>query len=125
MARYLAINQQLPRRQSVRKQTVRPALKWGWREWMATSLVVALLLLVALMSVWSSGRVFTLGYEISAGLADKQKLLDEKNALELESLRLKNPERLEWEAKRLGFVKPESDQFIRVGKQDGQAEQTP
>jgi hypothetical protein len=124
MARYLEINQQLPRRQNIKRRIARPALRLNWREWMAALSIVLLLLLTALLSVWSSGRVFSLGYEISTDLAEKQKLIDQKNALDLEILRLKNPERLEVEARRFGFVKPEADQFIMAGKSDGSAAQS-
>jgi hypothetical protein len=114
MNRYLEIRQHMPRRQNVRRRSARSASAWGRPQWFVAGLIVLIVLFAAILSVWSSGRVVNLGYLIRSNMIEKQKLIDERNALNLEISRLKSPEWLEIEANRFGFVKPESDQYVRI-----------
>jgi len=114
MSRYLEIRQQVPRRQNVRRRAAKSPGKDGRPRWTVLTLIVFLILFAAILSVWSSGRVVNLGYLIRSDVIEKQRLIDERNTLNLDISRLKSPEWLEIEANRLGFVKPDSNQYIRV-----------
>ena len=114
MARYLAINQQVHRRQKIRRRNAGPAIVWDWQAFLAVVGIAALILAAALVSVWSSGRSLALRYDIKAKSDQRERLNDQKTDVKLEISRLIERRRLESEAKRLGLVKAKPDQIIKV-----------
>ncbi len=74
-----------------------------------------LVLVLALVNVWVSGRYYRTGYSVSAALEERKHLRREIDLLKTEIQSLRNPSRIESIAKNeLGMVDPKTDRIMRV-----------
>lgn len=80
---------------------------------LSTSLILAAILCVSLLCVWTRAKAVSLGYEISRESRHLFELRDANEKLRAEVARLKAPGRLEKIArKRLKLAPPKNDQII-------------
>jgi cell division protein FtsL len=82
----------------------------GYSTWV---FIVSLLLVVALIYVWSHIHMTELEYQIARELTAQERLLEEQKSLNLELATLKSPQRIESIAlSRLQMTYPERKQVI-------------
>ncbi len=96
----------------IRKETpVFPAV----RKRLRFAALFALLLAVALLNVWLSGKYYRIGYAVSTSLEEQRNLRKEQDLLKTEILTLRSPSRIAAIAKtELGMVEMKTERMIRV-----------
>ena len=78
------------------------------------SIVLAVFFLLVLGYTWQHFRAIEYGYQIEAAKRDLNGLNEMNRALRLEDVSLRNPERIDALARRMGLVPPEPGQVIRM-----------
>jgi len=76
--------------------------------------VLAVFFLLALGYTWQHFRAIEYGYQIEAAKRDLNGLSEMNSALRTEDASLRNPERIDLLARRMGLVPPEPGQVIRM-----------
>lgn len=84
--------------------------------------VLAVFLVLALGYTWQHFRAIEYGYQIEAAKRDLNGLTEMNRALRLEDASLRNPERIDVLARRLGLVPPEPGQVIRMDSAAAEAQ---
>jgi hypothetical protein len=78
------------------------------------SIVLAVFFLLVLGYTWQHFRAIEYGYQIEAAKRELSGLSEMNRALRLEEASLRNPERIDVLARRMGLVPPEPGQVIRM-----------
>ena len=76
--------------------------------------VLAVFFLLVLGYTWQHFRAIEYGYQIEQAKRDLNGLTETNRALRLEDASLRNPERIDLLARRMGLVPPEPGQVIRM-----------
>lgn len=92
------------------------------REMKQFGTALAVLFLLVFAYTWQHFRAIEYGYQIEAAKRELSGLTEMNRALRLEDASLRNPERIDVLARRMGLVPPEPGQVIRmdVSTADGQ-----
>ncbi len=77
-------------------------------------IVLAVFFVLALGYTWQHFRAIEYGYQIEAAKRDLSTASEMNRALRLEDATLRNPERIDALARRMGLVPPEPGQVIRM-----------
>lgn len=100
------------------ERTLRPRASQSRRGWVVFLIAIAFALTAAAVAhVWVRLRVIHLGYQISRGSMEEQRLLEQHKRLELEAAVLRQPGRIEQIAReRLGMARPDPERIhvIRI-----------
>jgi cell division protein FtsL len=78
------------------------------------SLSVALLFLLCMVYAWQHLSSIEYGYKIEAQKIERDALLEQNRALKLEEASLRDPERIEQLASRMGLVAPQAGQVMHL-----------
>lgn len=76
---------------------------------------IALFLAVGLFHIWSRVAILDQGYAIGRQRQNREELLQDRKALQLEIARLRDPARLERAAVSLGLAAPTPGQIVILG----------
>ncbi|HUO16940.1 MAG TPA: cell division protein FtsL [Verrucomicrobiae bacterium] len=75
---------------------------------------LACLFLLVFTYTWQHFKAIEYGYQIESAKRDLNGLVEMNNALRLEDASLRNPERIDMLARRMGLVPPQPGQVIRM-----------
>ena len=75
---------------------------------------LAVLFLLVFAYTWQHFRAIEYGYQVEAAKRELSGLTEMNHALRLEDASLRNPERIDLLARRMGLVPPEPGQVIRM-----------
>lgn len=75
---------------------------------------LACLFLLVFTYTWQHFKAIEYGYQIESAKRDLSSLVEMNNALRLEDASLRNPERIDMLARRMGLVPPQPGQVIRM-----------
>jgi cell division protein FtsL len=84
------------------------------REMRTFSIALSVLCLLVLSYAWQHFRSIEYGYKISELKSQRDSLVEMNRALHLEEASLRDPERIDVLARRMGMVSPEPGQVIRM-----------
>lgn len=84
------------------------------KEMRAFSIVLSIFCLLVLCYAWQHFRSIEYGYKISELKSQRDSLVDVNRALRLEEASLRDPERIDMLARKLGMVSPQPGQVIRM-----------
>jgi cell division protein FtsL len=78
------------------------------------SVSVAVLFLFTMIYAWQHFSSIEYGYKIEAQKIERDALLEQNRSLRLEQASLRDPERIEQLAQRMGLVSPEAGQVMHL-----------
>ena len=84
------------------------------REMRAFSIALSILCLLVLSYAWQHFRSIEYGYKISELKSQRDSLMEMNRALRLEEASLRDPERIDTLARKMGMVSPQPGQVIRM-----------
>lgn len=84
------------------------------REMAMFSFAVAVLFLLTMIYAWQHLSSIEYGYKIEAQKIEKEALLEQNRSLRLEEASLRDPERIEQLAMRMGLVAPQAGQVMHL-----------
>lgn len=84
------------------------------REMRAFSIALSILCLLVLSYAWQHFRSIEYGYKISELKSQRDSLVEMNRALRLEEASLRDPERIDMLARKMGMVSPQPGQVIRL-----------
>ena len=84
------------------------------REMRAFSIALSILCLLVLSYAWQHFRSIEYGYKISELKSQRDSLVEMNRALRLEEASLRDPERIDMLARKMGMVSPQPGQVIRM-----------
>src|SRR5581483_4434944 len=84
------------------------------REMRAFSMALSILCVLVLSYAWQHFRSIEYGYKISELKAQRDSLVEMNRALRLEEASLRNPERIDMLARKMGMIAPQPGQVIRM-----------
>jgi len=84
------------------------------REMAMFSVSVAVLFFFTMIYAWQHLRSIEYGYKIEAQKIEKEALLEQNRSLRLEEASLRDPERIEQLATRMGLVAPQAGQVMHL-----------
>jgi cell division protein FtsL len=84
------------------------------REMRTFSIALSVLCLLVLSYAWQHFRSIEYGYKISELKSQRDSLVEMNRALHLEEASLKDPERIDMLARKMGMVSPQPGQVIRM-----------
>jgi len=84
------------------------------REMRAFSVALGILCLLVLSYAWQHFRSIEYGYKISELKSQRDSLVEMNRALRLEEASLRDPERIDMLARKMGMVSPQPGQVIRM-----------
>jgi hypothetical protein len=83
---------------------------------------LAVLFLLVFGYTWQHFRAIEYGYQVEAAKRELSGLTEMNHALRLEDASLRNPERIDLLARRMGLVPPEPGQVVRMDTAPGDAQ---
>jgi hypothetical protein len=92
------------------------------REMKQFGTALALLFLLVFTYAWQHFKAIEYGYQIEASKRELAGLTEMNHALRLEDASLRDPERIDMMARRLGLVPPEPGQVIRMDAASAEAQ---
>jgi cell division protein FtsL len=92
------------------------------REMKQFGTALAVLFLLVFAYTWQHFRAIEYGYQVEAAKRELSGLTEMNHALRLEDASLRNPERIDVLARRMGLVPPEPGQVIRMDSAAGDAQ---
>jgi hypothetical protein len=92
------------------------------REMKQFGTALAFLFLLVFTYAWQHFKAIEYGYQIEAAKRDLSSLTEMNHALRLEDASLRDPERIDLLARRMGLVPPEPGQVIRMDGAAGDAQ---
>ena len=92
------------------------------REMKQFGTALACLFLLVFTYAWQHFKAIEYGYQIESAKRDLSTLTDMNHALRLEDASLRNPERIDMLARRMGLVPPEPGQVVRMDVSSGDAQ---
>src|SRR5919201_1881096 len=84
------------------------------REMAQFSIVLGIFFLLVMVYAWQHFSAIEYGYQIEAKRAQRDNLVEVNRALRLEEARLRDPERIDALARRMGLVSPNAGQVQRL-----------
>jgi hypothetical protein len=92
------------------------------REMKQFGTALALLFILVFTYAWQHFKAIEYGYQIESAKRDLSTLTEMNHALRLEDASLRDPERIDVLARRMGLVPPEPGQVIRMDAASGDAQ---
>lgn len=92
------------------------------REMKQFGTALALLFLLVFTYAWQHFKAIEYGYQIESAKRELTSLTEMNHALRLEDASLRDPERIDVLARRMGLVPPQPGQVIRMDVQSGDAQ---
>ena len=103
-------------RHTARVSRVRGGTTWEIRTFVATTVVIAAVFLLAMLYLAQTTTVSTLGYEAQRLQQTRDELRRQNALLEVENARLDAPARIQAEATKLGLVRAASIPVVQLGQ---------
>lgn len=88
------------------------------REMMAFVVVLAVLFVLVMVYAWQHFSAVEYGYRIESLKSQRDALVETNRALRLEEASLRDPERIDALARKLGFQSPQAGQLVRLESTD-------